>query len=210
MESIVHFLKEHAAHSHWFILLGLLLAGCNVPISIDVLVIIAAILSSQFVPENTYLLYFIVLGGCYLSGWIAYFLGRTLGPKLQKLPLFKHILSEKKIASMQKFYQKRGVWAFIIGRFIPFGIRNCLFMTSGLSKMPFLRFILLDAIACFLWVTTFFTLVFHVGHNFETIWTYVKTGNIFIFVIFSIAVIGGFWYKRVKNAPIRKDQSTIN
>ncbi len=210
METILLFLKDHALHAHWFILAGLLLAGLNLPISIDVLLIVAAILSSQFIPENTYILYFTLLGGCYFSGWIAYFLGRKLGPKLQKVPLFKHLLSQKKIKSMQIFYEKKGIWAFIIGRFIPFGVRNALFMTSGVSKMPFLRFALLDAIACFIWVTAFFSLLFNVGQNFETIWTHVKTFNLFIFLIFSIAVIGGFWYKRVKTAPASQDTNTTN
>jgi membrane protein DedA with SNARE-associated domain len=200
MDSLISFLSEHAAHSHWFILAGLLLAGCNLPISIDVLLILAAIFSAKFVPENTYLLYSFLLGGCTVAAWISYALGRTLGVKISKWPLFRSLLSEKKIEKIRIFYQKHGAWAFIIGRFIPFGVRNCIFMSSGLSKMPFVRFALQDFIACFIWVTLYFTLFYHVGQNFEVIWHYVKTLNLFLFLTFALAVIAVVWYKQVKRS----------
>jgi membrane-associated protein len=206
MEAFVSFLAEHASHAHWFILLGLLLAGCNIPVSIDVLVIISAVLSVHFVPENTYLLYTILIVGCSLSAWIAFFLGRTLGHRLKNWRLFRPLLSEKRITKMEGFYKKYGALAFIIGRFIPFGIRNCLFMTSGLSKMSFLRFALLDLLACSIWVTVFFTLCYHLGQSFETLWTQVKMLNLFIFLAFSIAVISVIWYKRAKKPGTKKSR----
>jgi membrane protein DedA with SNARE-associated domain len=203
MESFVEFLSLHASHAHWFILLGLLLAGCNIPISIDLLLILAAFFSAQFVPENTYLLYSFVLIGCTLGAWISYTFGRTLGGKLAKKKLFRTLLSESRVAKLKMFYQKHGIWTFIIGRFIPFGVRNCIFMTSGLSKISFLRFALQEFLACFIWVTAYFILFYHVGQNFEAIWNSVKTFNLFLFLTFAIAGIGIIWYKRTKRPTAR-------
>ena len=207
MSLLVQFISDHASHAHWFIFLGLLLAGCNIPISIDLLVITAALLSAQFVPENLWILYSTLLIGCCLSAWISYFLGKTLGNKLKNWKIFQPILSEIKLASMQKFYQKYGIWAFIVGRFIPFGVRNALFMTSGMSKTPFLRFATLDFIACFIWISLSFTLFFHLGQNFDTLWAHVKTINSYIFIAFSIAVIVIFWYKRANHIRSQKSKS---
>lgn len=204
MHSLIEFLSNHAAHAHWFILIGLLLAGCNFPISIDALVILGAIIASKFIPENTFLLYFCLLGGSLLSAWISYALGRTVGLKLAKWKLFEPFLSEQKLDKIRSFYKKYGVLTFIIGRFIPFGVRNCLFLSSGLSKTPFLRFALQDFLACFIWVTTSFTLFYHIGQNFETIWQYVKTFNALIFLIFAVAVISVIWYKRTKSLQARQ------
>lgn len=206
MNFFVQFLSEHASHAHWFIFLGLLLAGCNIPISIDLLVIISALIASQFLPENLWLLYGTLFVGCSLSAWISYCLGKTLGNKLKDWRIFKPILSEKKLSSMQNFYQKYGIWTFIIGRFIPFGIRNALFMTSGMSKMPFLRFITLDSIACFIWLSLSFSLFFQLGQNFETLWAHVKIVNTYIFIAFSIAVIVIFWYKKANRTRSQKDK----
>jgi membrane-associated protein len=202
MDSIVQFLSLHADHAHWYILLGLLLAGCNIPVSIDVLVIASALISAHFVPERTILFYAILVVGCSLSAWIAYFTGRFIGLKLTKFPIFRSLFSDKKLASMQNFYQKHKIWAFIIGRFIPFGVRNALFITSGLSKMPFLRFAVFDFIACFIWVSLSFFLFFYLGQNFDTIWTQVKMLNGCIFIAFVVAVIGSIWYKRVKQKKV--------
>ena len=197
--SWIEFLSLHAGSAHWFIFIGLLLAGCNIPISIDVLVIIAALFSAKFIPEHTTLLYCFLLSGCLLSAWISYILGRTIGIKLARMKWFRIILSEQKVEKLRSFYKKYGVWAFVVGRFIPFGVRNCLFLSSGLSKMPFLRFAWQDFLACFIWVTTSFFLFHHVGQNFEVIWHYVKTFNLFLFLIFAVAVISVIWYKRTKS-----------
>ena len=195
---LIEFLSTHAPQAHWFILVGLLLAGFNLPISIDVLLIIASLLSAKFIPEHTFLLYSFLLVGSLLSAWISYTLGRTLGLKLAKWKLFKPFLSDHRVEKLRSFYKKYGILAFVIGRFIPFGVRNCLFMSSGLSKMPFLRFVLQDLLGCFIWVTTFFTLFYHIGQNFEIIWHYVKTFNALIFLTFTVAVISVIWYKHTK------------
>ena len=204
MTSFIEFLSNHAIQAHWFILIGLLLAGCNLPISIDVLVIMAALLSAKFIPEHTILLYSFLFIGSLISAWISYALGRTVGLKLAKWKFFKHFLSDQKVEKLKLFYKKYGILAFIIGRFIPFGVRNCLFMSSGLSKMPLLRFALQDFLACFIWVTTYFMVFYHIGQNFEVIWHYVKTLNLFLFLIFAVAVISIIWYKQAKSLSVNQ------
>jgi membrane-associated protein len=206
---LIEFLSAHASQAHWFILIGLLLAGFNIPISIDVLLIIAALLSAKFVPEHTFLLYSFLLLGSLLSACISYTLGRTLGLKLAKWKLFKPFLSDSRVGKLRNFYKKYGVLAFIIGRFIPFGVRNCLFMSSGLSKMPFHRFLLQDLLGCFIWVTTFFTLFYHIGQNFEVIWNNVKTFNALIFLTFAVAVIIVIWYKHSKRLQPSQAEKTL-
>ncbi len=206
MPALIEFLSLHAPHAHWFIFFGVLLAGCNLPISIDLLVIISALFSAKFIPEHTVLLYSFLLTGCVLSAWISYILGRTLGVKLARWKWFKFILSDQKIEKIRSFYKKYGVWAFVVGRFIPFGIRNCLFMSSGLSKMPFLRFAWQDLFACVIWVTTSFFIFYHLGQNLEVLWGYVKTFNLFLFLIFAVAVISVIWYKRTKSLRASKTE----
>ena len=104
MPALIEFLSLHAPHAHWFIFFGVLLAGCNLPISIDLLVIISALFSAKFIPEHTVLLYSFLLTGCVLSAWISYILGRTLGVKLARWKWFKFILSDQKI---EKIFQEK-------------------------------------------------------------------------------------------------------
>ena len=208
MEQFVEFITQHASKAHWFIFLSLLLAGCNIPISIDVVLILSAVLAASFVPEHTYLLFGSVLFGCMFSAWIAYFLGRFIGDKLVKFRFFAKLLHPQRLEKLQGFYSKYGIWTFIIGRFSPFGVRNCIFMTSGMSKMPFKTFALRDAVGCTIWTTCSFTVFYMIGQNFQTIWESVKTFNIIIFAAFSVTGIIVFWYKLKKRKRIEASNKT--
>ncbi len=198
MEKWLEFIHQHAHHAHWYIFGASLLAGMNVPISIDLLMIISAILAATIIPANILKLFLAIFLGCLFSAWIAYWLGRTLGPLLQKLPFFSKLLSQKKLDNVKKFYEKRGLFAMIIGRFIPFGVRNGLFMSSGMSRISFLKFAIWDGIACALWSAACFFLYYTLGKNIDALYSRVKIANLFIFLAFSVTVIAIVWYKKRK------------
>jgi membrane protein DedA with SNARE-associated domain len=204
MEKIIELISNNAQHAHWFIFVGLLLAGCNIPISIDVVMILAAVLAASFVPENTLILYLSLLLGCTFSAWIAYFIGRVLGDRLSKNRFFSKLLNPQKLEKINEFYSKYGIWTFILGRFIPFGVRNCIFMTSGMSKIPFKKFVMRDAVGCTVWTTTCFSTFYFLGQNFETIFAKVKAFNMVLFIAFSVTLISLIWYKLRKNKYTKK------
>lgn len=198
MESLTEFIILNAHRAHWFIFGAILLAGMNIPISTDVLIIISAVLAATLVPENTFLLFFAVFFGCIFSAWVAYWIGRILGPKVCSMRWFSKVLSPKRLQKVKVFYDKHGFLTLLIGRFIPFGIRNCIFMSTGMSKMHFGKFVLRDFIACFIWSAVSFTVFFSLGQNWEVVYEHVKTFNILIFSAFLVTVIGVIWYKRKK------------
>ena len=51
MEKWLEFTHAHAPHAHWIIFFAALLAGMNIPISIDLLMIISASLAAAVVPH---------------------------------------------------------------------------------------------------------------------------------------------------------------
>ena len=83
METLFEFIVSHAAHAHWIVFGALMLAGFNVPISEDLMIIVSALLAATVVPENTEKLFLAVFLGCYLSDWVSYWIGRTLGRRLR-------------------------------------------------------------------------------------------------------------------------------
>lgn len=200
METIISLIFEHAPYAHWIVFGALMLAGINVPISEDLMIIFSAVLAATVVPENTYKLFLAVFLGCYISDWACYWIGRKFGPKLWNIRWFAKTFDPKKIDQIQAYYEKYGFLTLLIGRFIPFGVRNGLFLTAGLGKMPFGKFLLSDGIACILSNTALFTLAYTVGKNYEMLIETLKTFNIFLFSAFLIAIIGFFWYKRRKAA----------
>jgi membrane protein DedA with SNARE-associated domain len=53
---------------------------------------------------------------------------------------------------VEKLIDKFGGFAIVISKYI-YGIRAAMCVFYGIGKMPFLRFLALDALSCFIWVT---------------------------------------------------------
>ncbi len=198
MEALIQWISGHAPYAHWFIFGAILLAGFNIPISADLLILVGAFLAATLVPEHTIHLYLSVFLGCYFSAWAAYWLGRLAGKKLCAYKWFSTLFSQERLKKTQKFYEKHGFWTLLIGRFIPFGVRNCIFMTSGMSRLSFVKFALWDLVACFIWSTLYFYLFYLLGQNYQAVYSYLKTVHLFIFGAFGVTLIAFIWDKRRK------------
>ncbi len=194
MEIITEIIIENANYAHWIIFFLLILAGFNLPISEDLLLIIGGMLASTVIPENTYLIFFWTFAGCYFSDWIAYGLGRTLGPRLWELKPFAHLRRKKYLESISNFYDRYGFFTLLVGRFIPFGVRNCLFITAGMSKMHFGRFIISDGIACFTSNAAMFYLAYSLGKNYVLLLDYLRVYHLSVFAIAAVLVASLAFY----------------
>jgi membrane protein DedA with SNARE-associated domain len=141
-----------------YIICGLLLlAGFSLPISEDAMILLSVVLGFRH-PEARISLYIFLFLGIYLSDLIAYWVGRILGVKLWNYQFFNKMLSRSKIDSIQHYYNKHGMFTLIVGRFIPFGVRNALFISAGISKMNFMKFAFFDFLAAVISTTTFVTI----------------------------------------------------
>ncbi|MBK23295.1 MAG: alkaline phosphatase [Bdellovibrionaceae bacterium] len=185
MEAALEYINANAANAPYIIFGLLLLAGFNVPVSEDIMLFTSALLAAKN-PELLYPLFIAVFAGAYLSDVICYaFMGRFLGEKIFKIKFFKSMAPPEKIAKVTEFYEKYGIITLILGRFIPFGVRNALFLTAGLGKMNALKFCISDFIACTISCLSFFSLYYYFG---ESVIEYVKKFNL---IIFAVAIVGG-------------------
>lgn len=198
MDQIYHYIAHHASSAPWIIFCLFLLAGMNIPISIDILIIIASIISATLLPEKTTSLFLACLSGCYLSAWISYWFGRILGTKLIRTKIGQKMFPSSRLDKIGNFYKNYGFLTLLIGRFIPFGIRNGIFMSSGISKAPFNLFLLRDIIPCLIWTSSSFYLFHKLGTHYEVLIHYMKIINICLFSSFAVALITYICYKRKK------------
>ena len=195
MTSWMKWIIQHADQAHWLIFAAALLAGFSLPISIDLLILASAILAATAVPDNTLQLFLAIFLGSYLSASIAYWIGRLGGQKLLKINWFAKFLTPQRLKKIQNFYHKRGLITLILGRFIPFGIRNGLFMSIGISSFSFRKFLLWDLLAVFIWSTSCFYLFYKIGENYETLYSHLKTFQVLLLICLSVTLISLFWYK---------------
>ena len=189
-ETIKSFILSHESSAPWVIFFSIVLAGLNLPISIDLMIILVAVLAATHLSHLKISLFIAFFAGCCISAWVSYSLGRFVGSRL-----LRRFFSDSKLAKIEYFLSKYGTITLLVGRFIPFGFRNCLFMTSGFSKLSFLKFAIVDGIACFIWSITFFTLFYQLGQSFEVLQQHLKWINIGIASALSVTVITFICYK---------------
>lgn len=201
METWLEYLCVHALIAPYIFFGLLILAGLNIPISEDIILLTAGFLASQCIPEHTYFVYFWVFAGSLLSAWEVYWIGRLLGPKLYDIKCFNRILTLERMEKLGECYERYGVFTFIIGRFIPGGFRNALFMSSGLSKMPFWKFVLRDGTGCLIATAVIFSLGYQFAENYHLIVLIFKKYSLIaasIFITLLIVVVLYLW-KRSKH-----------
>lgn len=199
METLLALISEHARYAHWYAFAAILLAGFGIPISIDAIFLLCAILAATVIPEHTWLLFAACTSGALLAAWIAYWFGRLLGKTVLHKPFFAKLLPPHRLDKAKSFYERHGLKAFLVGRFIPFGARICLFMSSGISRMPFGQFIWKEAISCLTWSSIVFFLFYSLGQNYQVLYHYLKTFNVVVFSIFGIALTAFIWIKKRKS-----------
>ena len=149
-----------------FAFVALLLAGLNVPFSEDIIIIGGALIAQA---DDTLILPCIlaIYLGVAVSDSVSYFLGRLAARGTIKIKAIKSVLNNRYTSKLQSNLDRHGVLTFIACRFIPFGVRNTLFMSSGFFGLKYRRFLLFDVISSLISVNTLFWLVFIFGEGVE-------------------------------------------
>lgn len=198
LEWIKHFIHSYPTYAPIAIFASIAIAGFNIPISADMIVLIAATLAATMLKGAFFKLYFAILSGTILASYITYAQGRFIGPKMLQLSLMQKLFPKSRLDKIHLYYKRHGWLTLIIGRFIPFGFRNCLFLTAGLSKMPFKIFALKDGIAALIWSFALYSGFYKLLTKVENLSKVIKKFNLVIFIILGLAIIATVWYKQIK------------
>jgi membrane protein DedA with SNARE-associated domain len=190
MHQIAEFLLSHSTIAIPCMSLLILSAGVGVPVSIDILLIIAATLAANMELPTVVFLFIVYTLSCIGSASIAYWIGRVGVGKIQRFAPF--------VAKTQKYYDRFGIWTVFFVRFIPFGARNIVYYTSGMAKLSFVKFLCCDALACFLWAGIFFAFFYNISASLEQLIAKQSMINLSLFCAFSVTVIGIICYKFIK------------
>ena len=109
------------------------------------------------------------LAGCSADTGIApgdltgYFKGKWLGEKLS-VDNNSRFFKREYLERGRSLYSRVGVWAFILGRFMPV-IRTLVPMISGATMLNFKRFLVFNFLGAFTWVCTLVPLGYFVGRH---------------------------------------------
>jgi phosphatidylserine decarboxylase len=174
----------HYVHFYPFAaLVGLLLAGLNIPVSED-LVIITGALVTQGAPYLLVPSLLAIYAGVIIRDFMAYFIGVFIRKGTVKIRFAA--FSSKNLDMIKRHLDKHGFLTFIVCRFIPFGVRNTLFMASGFFGLPLRRFILYDVAAAAISTNTLFFLVYNFG---DEVRNPLRVAGIILFILLSAALL---------------------
>jgi membrane-associated protein len=124
------------------------------------------------------LLLLLLVTASFMGDLTGYYKGKWLGEKLfvdNKSRFFKKEYLERG----SRFYTRFGIWAFILGRFMPI-IRTLVPMIAGASKLKFKKFLLFNLFGALAWVCTLVPLGFYVGKAYPGVMKY----SIYLLFIF--------------------------
>lgn len=161
-QTLVSFFSAHIPYWPLVCFILLLVAGFNVPVSEDAVIILTAGVSftdhSLLIP-NWVALYL----GIFISDLMVYWWGHLISKGMFQIKKVQKKLTPEKIRLVAKTIDDYGFRTFIVCRFIPFGVRNTLWLCSGFVGLPFKKFVLYDSIAAVISCSTLYHLVIFLG-----------------------------------------------
>lgn len=186
LSDIPDYLVSMAPYLHYIAFFLLILAGFNLPIPEDVVMIVSGSIAATIIPENT----LIILIGCFLGAYISdinvYLIGRYFMKWIIRHKRMAKIIPVKKIETLEKYFARYGEKTLFFGRFIPFGFRNAVFMTCGILGMRLYHFLIIDFLALCTTTAILFTLGYKFGDKYQLV---IDFANKFYFILFPIIVL---------------------
>ena len=155
MES-VQFIQWCLDHlNYWTITLLMTIESSFIPFPSEVVVPPAAYRAASTGDLNIWLIIFFATLGAIVGALINYYLALWLGkPIVYKFAnsRFGHmcLIDQEKVETAEKFFNKHGVTATLIGRLVP-AVRQLISVPAGLAKMNIAKFIAFTALGAGIW-----------------------------------------------------------
>jgi membrane protein DedA with SNARE-associated domain len=188
-------LFEH--HSYLILFLGIFLELLAIPISGELLMSYAG----YFVYQGK-MNYILALLTVFLSGGagitVTYWIGRWGGYKLiEKYGKYIH-LGPKRYHKIAAWFERSGSKLLVFAYFIP-GVRHFTGYVSGISRIPYRKFIIPAYIGAFLWGLCFITLGKMLGPQWESFHQAASKYLILIIIVFVLLIVAFLAYHFYKN-----------
>lgn len=173
----------------------LILTGSGLPLPEEVPIVAAGIASSlgKLHPGMAFLACLIgALAGDSVIYAIGYHFGHSL---ITRHPRFAHLLHAEHEAKIEQMIRKHGLKVFFLSRFMV-GIRAPVYLTAGILRMGFRRFILIDAFCATAVVGLFFGLSYAYGDRLTSLIQRSEIGLTVLVAIGALSLGGYFLFKR--------------
>jgi membrane protein DedA with SNARE-associated domain len=176
---------------------GLLLAaGVGFPIPEELPIIGAGIWAghNQELGPFRWLIWPVCIFGVVVSDSLLYGIGRFFGPRLLEKKWVVRFLSPQKRQRIEDNFHKYGVLTLLFARFLP-AIRSPIFVTAGVMRLSFMRFVIADGVYAIPGVGLLFFLSYWFGDRFKDLVERAEAGVDRVkplLILLVIAAVAGF------------------
>jgi membrane protein DedA with SNARE-associated domain len=188
------FLFAHG--SYMLIFVVLVLTGAGLPMPEEVPIIVAGVLSANDPPTMIpWVAFLVCLAGAVIGDCIMYFLGYHFGRGLLKdHRWWARLLTPEREAKIEEQFRIHGLGVFFVARFLV-GVRGPVYLTAGILRVSFRRFLVIDLLCAAVVVGTVFGLSYLFGSQIQN---WIKVGQIFltVAVVLLVLAIGVFLWRR--------------
>jgi membrane protein DedA with SNARE-associated domain len=181
------FLQTHG--SYLVITIVLILTGSGLPLPEEVPIITAAILSVNEI-LNPWIAFPCCLFGAVVGDGIMYWIGYHFGRGVLRKRFWPRWITPKREEHIEKLFRDHGLKVFFVVRFLVV-LRSPVYLTAGILRVSFRRFILTDLLCATFVVGTFFGLTYFFG---QTIPTLIRKAEIGLTIGVAVALVGGGFY----------------
>jgi membrane protein DedA with SNARE-associated domain len=146
-----------------------------------------------------------VVWACAVAGDLtSFFLGRRLGRAFMVKHGAKVQITEARLEQVERFFDRHGGKAILIGRFVGL-VRAVAPFMAGSSGMPLRRFVPYDVVGAGLWGSTFVVLGYVFWQSFSQLVDYAKTGALALGAVI-VLVVAIVWLVRWVRDPDNRER----
>ena len=149
------------------ILVALLLGSVGVPIPEEMPIVAAGILSHEGL-ARWWLALPVCVVGVLAGDVVLYWAGRRWGERLLRWRVVRHVLTRARAEWLKTAYREHAMKTVAMARHVT-GLRAAAFLTAGIARVPFWKFILADAAAAAVTVPLAFGLAYFFTHQINAI-----------------------------------------
>jgi membrane protein DedA with SNARE-associated domain len=175
----------------------LILTGSGLPVPEEVPIITAGVRAGAGLLNPWIALACCLVGalvGDSIMYWIGYHFGRGV---LQDHPRWARWVTPQREDQIESMFAKHGLKVFFVARFLV-GLRSPVYLTAGILRVSFRRFVLIDLICATAVVSTFFGITYKFGQNSDKILKLIREAQVglTIGVVIALACIGFYLWRR--------------
>lgn len=180
--------------SYLGIIVFLILTGCGLPIPEEVPILAAGVMSRGTL--NPWMALASCMVGAVVGDMVMYGLGRKFGRGLLQRRGYLHsLLSAERERQIEEQFRLHGMKVLFAARFLV-GIRTPIYITAGILKVPFRRFVVADMLCASIVIPLFFGVAYLFSDQVNRLWQMLRQAEMAASAAIVLAAIAAVFVVR--------------